>query len=439
MKKINIFIYSLILAVSFTSCDNFLDIEPEGKVIPKTQEQFRALLTRGYEAYPTHKSLIALRTDEVRLESDNYDFMSLRDIYTWKDQGQDKQTLSFPWEAFYNTIFYTNHVLIDGATLLPDTNEKKQLLGEAFALRAYAYFDLVNLYGKPYQATTANATLAVPLALEINLENVLKPESIATVYEQIHKDLEQAKSLLQVNTQESGSNYRFSKAAVYAFEARVNLYQNNWQDALNSATKALTYQSALEDLNTATTVPSHYKSVESILALENTLTSSIQNSTSLSPELLAAYNPAEDLRFSLYFEPKGADYKVIKVGNIENKTSLRTSELYFIIAEAQAQQNQISEAVATLTPFFSKRYTAEKARNLENELATYSKESFISFLLEERYREFAFEGHRWFDLRRLHQKEIQHQLHDQQYILQQNDPRYTLPYPTDAKLNNPNL
>lgn len=439
MKKISIFISSLVLAFSFNSCDNFLDIEPEGKVIPKTQEEFRALLTQGYVAYPGHKSLSALRTDETVLQSDNFDFMSFRDIFAWKDQGQDKQTTEFPWLAFYTSVFYANHTIVDGAEVLTASVEKDQLLAEAYALRAYAFFDLVNLYGKPYNPATANTELSIPLALEIDLENVLQPESIETVYNQIHKDLDKAKSLAQVNVQEPGYNYRFSKAAIYALEARVNLYEHKWQDAINSSSQALAYKSELEDLNNSQLVPSHFQSKESILALEATLSSSMKSSITVSDELINAYDKDNDLRFAKFYEKNGSNYKVIKVGNLENKTSIRTAELYFIKAEAHAQLNQMTEAVASIQPVIDTRYTPEVAATLKNSISKLNKEDFITFLLEERFKEFSFEGHRWFDLRRINQKKIIHTTNGTEYILQQNDPRYTLPYPTNARLNNPNL
>lgn len=439
MKKISIFISSIVLAFSFNSCDNFLDIEPEGKVIPKTQEEFRALLTQGYVAYPGHKSLSALRTDESVLQSDNFDFMSFRDIFAWKDQGQDKQTTEFPWLAFYTSVFYANHTIVDGAEVLTASVEKDQLLAEAYALRAYAFFDLVNLYGKPYNPTTASTELSIPLALEIDLENVLQPESIETVYNQIHKDLDKAKSLAQVNVQEQGYNYRFSKAAIYALEARVNLYEHKWQDAINSSSQALAYKSELEDLNNSQLVPSHFQSKESILALEATLSSSMKSSISVSDELVNAYDKDNDLRFAKFYEKNGSTYKVIKVGNLENKTSIRTAELYFIKAEAHAQLNQMTEAITAIKSIINKRYTPEAAAALENIISQLDKEDFIAFLLEERFKEFSFEGHRWFDLRRLNQKKIIHTTNGTEYILQQNDPRYTLPYPTNARLNNPNL
>lgn len=439
MKKINLLLGSLLLAFSTISCDSFLDIEPEGKIIPKTQEDFRALLTQGYVSFPGHKSLTSLRTDELILDMQSMDFINLKDIYIWKDQSQDKLTTEFPWVAFYTSVFYANHCIIEGSKILPASTEKEQLLGEAYALRAYAFFDLVNLYAKPYQEATAATEKAIPLALELDLEKVLQPESTQKVYQQIHSDLEQAKYYLQQDTQEGGMRYRFSKAATLALEARVFLYQQKWEDARSSALKAMSYSKELEDFNYNHTLPTHFQSKEAILALELPFSSTLKRSTFASESLLNAYDAKQDLRYAAYFEKDGEHYKVKKSGETAMKSSIRTAELYFILAETEARLHDLKNAKETLSTIIKTRYTTEGAEIILNKMQALDQATFISFLLEERRKEFSMEGQRWFDLRRANQKELRHTLNGKDYILQENDPRYTLPYPTNARLNNPNL
>ena len=63
----------------------------------------------------------------------------------------------------------------------------------------------------------------------------------------------------------------------------------------------------------------------------------------------------------------------------------------------------------------------------------------IKEILEERALELAFEGHRWFDLRRTTRPRIEKVLNGQAYLLEQDDSRYTLRIPQSAIAANPGL
>lgn len=236
MKKILVLLSGLLLGVTTISCEKFLDIEPQGKIIPKTVEDFRKVLTSAYQGYPKHKSLTNFRTDEVFIEAngENFGFLGVKDVYTFQDANPDKQTLEFGYDQFYKTIFYANQTINEGVNTMETGDEKEQLLGEAYAIRAMAYFDLTNLYAKPYNPATASTDLAIVLQNKIDIEN-RKPKSTMTeVYAQVHSDIDMAKKHLKVTYYDAGKNYRFTQAAIYALEARVNLYQQEYEAALVS-------------------------------------------------------------------------------------------------------------------------------------------------------------------------------------------------------------
>lgn len=71
-----------------------------------------------------------------------------------------------------------------------------------------------------------------------------------------------------------------------------------------------------------------------------------------------------------------------------------------------------------------------------------SQEKLVTEILKERARELAFEGHRWFDLRRQGMPEIEHTYKAEkggavyEYVLQQGDPMYTIPFPNSVILQN---
>ncbi|MEF9479479.1 RagB/SusD family nutrient uptake outer membrane protein [Chryseobacterium sp. 1B4] len=404
MRKITTII--AFAAISFVNigCDRFLDIQPEGKVIPVTAEDYRQVLTSAYSKYPVHKSLVALRTDEVNIDDNGVDFVSYREMAMWKDSNNDPTSTEFPWLRFYSVNFYLNQIINEGSKTMQDSPEKNQILAEAYALRAYLYFDMVNLYGKPYNSATASTDKGVPINLEIDLEAVLKPSSVQEVYNQIHADMKKAEDLMVEQKQVLGVNYRFSKTALLAFEARTALYEGDWNKALNYADQVLAVKGDLVNLNTVNTPPNHYASPESIMALDNTWDNSIKNLSFASPELISSYNNAADKRFGIYFEKNGNKYKVIKGGSLEFKVSFRTAEQYFIKSEALLKLNKLNEAKETVLKVVKNRYTPEGFTSVQNAVNSMDSTAFMKFILDERFREFALEGQRWFDLRRANQK-----------------------------------
>lgn len=439
MRKITTIIALAAICLTNIGCDRFLDIQPEGKVIPVTTEDYRQVLTSAYSKYPVHKSLVAFRTDELNIDDNGVDFVSYREMAMWKDSNNDPTSAEFPWVRFYSVNFYVNQIINEGSKTMKDSPEKNQILAEAYALRAYLYFDLVNLYGKPYNSATASVDRGVPINLEIDLEEVLKPSSVQEVYDQVHADIKKAEGLMVEQTQALGANYRFSKTALLAFEARTALYEGDWNNALNYANQVLAVKGDLSNLNMVNTVPNHYASPESIMALDNPWDNSIKNLSFVSPELISSYNNATDKRFGMYFEKNGSKYKVIKGGSLEFKVSFRTAEQYFIKSEALLKLNKLAEAKEALLKVMKNRYTPDGYTSVQNAVSSMDSAAFMNFILDERFREFALEGQRWFDLRRANQKKISHTINGKEYILQQNDPRYTIEYPMSAKKNNPNL
>ena len=90
------------------------------------------------------------------------DAIALSYNYTWQYGSQMRE---YPYQEYYRTIFYANAVIdgvMDSDADTDASDSKEQILGEAYALRAYAHFDLTNLYGKPYDPETAARTAPLP-------------------------------------------------------------------------------------------------------------------------------------------------------------------------------------------------------------------------------------------------------------------------------------
>jgi hypothetical protein len=441
MKKFNIYILLLLAGVTFSACDDYLDVKPKDRLIPTTMKDFRDLLSSAYNGVPEDKARLTFRTDELKLDENAYNLTQMQDIYLWKDVNYSSNTLSFSYQSFYKMIMYTNHIIDAGVSATEGTTDEiDQIVGEAYLLRALMYFNLLNQYGLPYNATTASTDRGVPISLKIDTEATYLTSSVAEVYAQIQKDITSALAKIKVDTYETGLNYRFSKLAALAFQTRVYLYMGDFENARTTALEALKIKSDLKDLvaDNATS-PHKYDSNESILALEKVFSYEVGSSSFVSDKMLNAFDQVNDLRFALYFVADGSDFAVNKGTDAASKCTFRTSELYLTLAECNARLDELDTARDYLNQLKVKRLNSDFYNTEVTRVAALNKADLITEIANERFREFAFEGHRWFDLRRTTQEQIDHAYKTESATLNQGDPRYTLRFPQEAVDNNPNL
>ncbi|QQD15589.1 RagB/SusD family nutrient uptake outer membrane protein [Sphingobacterium sp. UDSM-2020] len=440
MKKKLIYIALLAVSLTTASCNKYLDIQPVGTVVPTTEADFRALMFSGYKVYPEHKSFLTLRTDELLLDEFSTDLATLKDLYLWNDQNPDRNTQPMAWETFYKSIFYANHIIAEAKEKVGDTDAVKQIRAEAYLLRAYAHFELLNTYADNYNVATALTDRGVPISIKVDLEQLFAPATVEKVYQQILADMEEASVLLQVTDQVTNVKYRFSRRAYDAFEARLRLYRGEWELAAQAADRGLAINANLENLNDANSkLPNDFESKEMIQAWEEVGKSSVSSSTLISPVLLTKYDRG-DLRLVRYFEKRWDDNIVSKKGgNNRFNVTFRNAELYLIKAETAARLGQTEQAMASLTTLLKNRLTVTAFATAQAKLATLSNAELITFILDERARELALEGLRWYDLKRTTRPEIVHSYQSRNYTLNENDPRYVIRYPKEAISNNPDL
>lgn len=157
MTKKIYYIFTLIGSLLLSSCDSYLDIQPVGQVIPNTLAEYRALFTTAYNTALNDRGICEIRTDIATiLQSDATSKNSLGDVEKWNDVNPNASTRQFGWAAYYTNIYYANAIIDKKDEISEGSQEDiNQLVGEAYLMRAYMHFILVNLYGQPYTATGA--------------------------------------------------------------------------------------------------------------------------------------------------------------------------------------------------------------------------------------------------------------------------------------------
>lgn len=439
-------IYTLLVGfVLLTSCD-MLDIQPTGKVIPKTLAEYRALLNTSYKAVPSAaRGLPGFRSDEMYVRNDSWDQNAYAAIERWDDYAASGSTTPFPWKDFYSVIFTANYVIENRGNITEGSEQDiRQLVGECYLLRAYMHFLLVNLYGQPYTRPGALNTKAIPLKMNSDINEVLSRNTVQEVYSQVLVDIDEASSLMYKENWELEHSFRFSTLSATALKARVYLYMGDWEKAYKESEAVLAKKHELSDLTLEAAekcvLPNDFQSPEAITALEQVMSSNYNQAAAVSATLLAWYGEG-DARLALYFkEPdKAGDRFCLKGGKSQFRCTFRVGEFFLNAAESAARNNLLPQARKRLLELMSKRYTAAAFVAKKQTVEAMNQAELVEEIMKERARELAFEGHRWFDLRRTTRPRIEKTLGNKKYVLQEDDIRYTLPIPKEALAANPNL
>ena len=439
MKIVKIILPLLAAALTLTGCDSFLDVQPVGKVIPTTVAEFRSLITEAYVTVPDDRGLASFRSDEVLMDAtmSPNDLGSYLDIWRWNDDAPDPNTATFRWRQFYHVLFIANYVIESESKMTEGTTaDIRQLVGEAYMLRAYMHFILANLHAPAYTACDPATTKAVPLKLDSDVEDVLPQDTLGEVYSSIVGDIDSAEDYLNVNSWDAGLNYRFTTLSADALRARVLLYMGDWKDARDAADRVLAVKSNLSDINSE--LPNQYNSIESIVALEQVFSSQYARTIKVNRDFYRKYT-SSDLRRRKYYEQITTSNIILsKGGSNTYSCSFRTGEMYLNAAEAAWHLNDFDGARKYLAEIQKMRYTNGGASQIQATEAL-SGDALLDEILEERARELAFEGHRWFDLRRNGMPKLERSFRNETYTLEQGDPRYTIRIPNEAITANPGL
>jgi starch-binding outer membrane protein, SusD/RagB family len=321
------------------------------------------------------------------------------------------------WPSLYSRIYQCNEVVegINNSNKL-SPNLKSQFLGEAKFIRAFLYFYAVNLYGD------------VPLALttDYKINSTISRTSESKVWDQIIKDLEEAKAVLPVNyytPQGGASSERVLpvKAAATALLARVYLYREEWANAVEEATitindsqyslntdLSLVFQKNSSDaiwqlgaIDVAASFPSIFSDGGFFVILNTPTAYSYPVSLSKSTFDMFSNNDKRKTEWINSFTDASGTFNYAYKYRTSNASqtyneyimALRISEQYLIRAEANAQLSKFIEAADDINKI--------RVRSGLDEIAITDRDSALSAIAIENRKEFFCElGHRWLSLKR---------------------------------------
>lgn len=221
------------LALNFSACDSWLDVNPSDKYSAdtfwKTKEHATAGIMGCYNAlYPWRK----VHTMEFEMMTSNCIPYNETNGTLAISQGVHQPTnfiIAYFWSNCYTGIGRTNILLDNIGNVNMDAKEKEQIAGEGKFLRAFYYMNLVDKFG------------GVPLILEspnAQKHATLPRNSKEECVNQILKDLEEASAVLP-EKYDNNKQGRVTKGAALALKARALLYYSKWSEAAQAAKQVI--------------------------------------------------------------------------------------------------------------------------------------------------------------------------------------------------------
>jgi len=473
MKKITLYILTVLL---FSSCENMLDEVPKDFVsranFYTNETDAQGALNGAYAATGpdfygiTYYLMVELHGDYLNGRGSQAPISIMDQVLNQQNIGR----VSSNWLTLYRAINRANAVLNNVPNIEDITEEaRSRILGEAYFLRAMAYFELVRGWGRVPIKTNESTDLT-------ELEAPRMPES--DVYDLIISDLTIAENDLPEDV--GAETGKASKWAAKMMLSHVYLTLGDWAQA---ATKANDVIASGKYSMVEVTEPNDFyrifaaeTSSEDIMSIHHSETSTSTIPTYLHRGSAYPYNnnsqgffawlpdmnswigdswDTNDLRkqFNFYTEYQDADGNWVSLPStvpvlmkkfINNADGLsiysvpiyRYTEAFLFYAEAacQAEGSPSTLALERLNMVKRRAYGYDPAvASPVDYPAGMSKEEFIETVLQERAYEFMVERRRWFDLKRTGKVKEAFAAVGKNIL----DERFLWPIPEDELNNNP--
>jgi hypothetical protein len=426
-----------LLIVCFTSCKEVLDIEPrqsiEAETALDTQEGIEAAVNNVYSVL---KAQVLYGRDLLAISeclADNARIIN-RAGGRFFNEGSNIPNAHFGgWATYYSGINQCNLILKELPSVVGVNDAfRNSIEGQVKTLRALFYFNLSRIFAYEPKVEIAQVSKG---GVPILKDGVLTPDQITypsrntvnEVYAFIYQDLNDAVA----KAPNTGAPSRITKAFAQALFAQVALYNQDYTLAAQYATDALnarvgtfvnnlSYITAWRERNNPEAIfEILFRLPSESLGVNNSLQSAYTTRVSLGSNTLAGWGAVvptdaflalmgtNDIRRQLYQAGVNRSNVVAtectkflgKAGNIymDNIPVMRVSELYLIRAEALARsgrdENQARADVNQIR-------TRAGLTAIESSVVG---TALINEIMLQRRIELAFEGQRWFDLKRLGQ------------------------------------
>lgn len=449
-NKLYIYVVGVML-ITITACKKIVELEPQNSVTPevalKDVDGYQTVLISVYDrlqAYGYYGRDMALMGDAL---ADNIFTATAVSGSRYDGQNLNNRNAHYNiWGNAYSAINELNNIIagIDGLTDVPTSKAalRTRVKAEAYALRGMIYFDIARIYGYepnriPTTGTNANFNKSAVLRLlptKLVGEADLKPRAtVLEVYTSIEKDLQTAiTTFASLGASVPTNPYRVTESFAHALLGKVYLYWGGKDAAaVQEFDKALATTIAFAKLSGAGNAANDFKKVphpESLFEVNYVQSVEVVGVTgsndglftytqptgtnasnlatfagqTVSNELNALIETADDRKALLFSARTSTNATIFRWANkypgsngayTDNVKVMRYADVLLMKAEALANQSLYPEAAALVVQLRTSRNATIVGVPVTS--------AIVDYIQDERRRELFFEGHRWFDLKRL--------------------------------------
>ena len=464
MKIKSIFLSAVLAATFLTSCTDAYEIDAADEIVDLNAINNVGDLERavtGVYAGIGGQSFIewsAWFTDECRKPSSNRG--QGVQVHTWSINNGTTEPEGY-YFGLYSTINRANVVLsrIDAVPTLDDSEVdfKEKVRAELLAIRAMAHFDLLRFFSTSYDNVTA---LAIPIVDRPIVFEKLPRNTVGEVLEFVNNDLSLAHTTL-TELSDNTDVTRITPLGVQALRARIALYSKNYEQAITFAQEVVSAVPLAANPTQYLDIWTDAGDAEVVFELKR-VTGNAQVGRvfrdvngdvffNVSNDLFNQFTSTDLRRQVGALIETGSTLDNIRVGKYSGPASnygladiklFRVAEMYLILAEAHALKAS-PDFVAGEGFINQLRASRRLAPTALPNVSFASQQDAITKILDERRRELAFEGHRFFDLKRfnlgINRLDSDVLLNTFAQTLDAGDYRFTLPIPQAAIFANENL
>ncbi|MGM9742076.1 MAG: RagB/SusD family nutrient uptake outer membrane protein [Candidatus Cryptobacteroides sp.] len=395
--------------------------------------------------YPSIMLFLDSRGTDMSADLIGYNWY--KDPLTYEDCLSTSTPTAIFWGTLYKQIYACNSV-ISGIDSDTEDSQLQYYLSQAYAVRAFDYFTLVQIY--QFNCKGHEEDPGLPLITEKNAESAAEEgiarSTVAETYSLILSDIDKAIELLRSCRVKREDKRYVSLDVAYGIRARIKLVMQDWEGAAKDAEAALrntssspyTYEDLLRPAFTdsgenswmwsviitptdrvSTTVicnfPSHMGSFSygycsvgawrrcSVKLYDSIPTSDVRKGWFLDNNGKSGHLTAAEIS---YLAGKGAgSYTQVKFGTNDGQLAstdnsndfpiMRIEEMYLIKAEALGMSGQLEEATVALNDF------VRTWRDPQYSVSGLSQAALQNEIWNQRRMEFWGEGMSWFDIMRL--------------------------------------